>query len=375
MMRVRPPHQMTVLMTADAVGGVWNYALALIAGLPRIRFVLAVMGPAPDAAQQRALERFRNAVLEARPYRLEWMAGADEDLAASRHWLAGLARRYGPDLVHVNGYAHARVEFDCPIVLVAHSDVLSWWQAVHASEAPPEWEPYHDDVIAGLAAADRVIALTRAGLDDLRRNYGFALGDGAVIPNGIDIDAYAPKPKRQVIMAAGRLWDRAKNLQLLDAMAEYIDWAVEIAGDAAHPEAGIACFSRARLLGRLCPAEMAARLATAGIYAAPAKYEPFGLGILEAAASGCALVLGDIPSLREIWHNAALFVDPGDPRDLADALKYLIGNSWEREHLATAAQLRARNYTQARMAARYAALYRTLISDVPVGKSHVDEAA
>ncbi len=31
----------------------------------------------------------------------------------------------------------------------------------------------------------------------------------------------------------------------------------------------------------------------------PARYEPFGLSVLEAALSGCALVLGDIPSLRE----------------------------------------------------------------------------
>ena len=41
-----------VLMTADAVGGVWHYALALCAALPEIRFVLAVMGPMPSAAQR-----------------------------------------------------------------------------------------------------------------------------------------------------------------------------------------------------------------------------------------------------------------------------------------------------------------------------------
>src|SRR5205085_4727696 len=93
---------------------------------------------------------------------------------------------------------------------------------------------------------------------------------------------------------------------------------------------------------------------------------PFGLGILEAAASGCALVLGDIPSLREIWCDAALFVDPGDPSDLADALRYLIGNSWERDRLATVARQRAGKFTRARMAAQYAALYRTLLPDTRV---------
>jgi glycogen synthase len=374
-MRARPTRPVTVLMTADAVGGVWNYALSLIAGLPEIRFVLAVMGSAPGAEQERALARLGNATLEARPYRLEWMAGAEDDLPAGRQWLAGLAGRYEPDLVHINGYAHARVQCDCPILIVAHSDVLSWWRAVHAGEAPPEWDRYRDEVTGGLGAADRVAAPTRAVLEDLGRNYGLARGYATVISNGIEIEAYCRQPKRQVVMAAGRLWDRAKNLHLLDEAAQDLGWSVEIAGDATHPEAGIACFSRARLLGRLNASELAARLASAPIYAAPAKYEPFGLGILEAAASGCALVLGDIPSLREIWSDAALFVDPDDPVDLADALRYLIGNSWERDRLATAAGFRARNFSNARMAARYATLYRQLVPDLAIPETPLGRAA
>src|SRR5207248_1474826 len=155
-----------------------------------------------------------------------------------------------------------------------------------------------------------------------------------------------------VIMAAGRLWDAAKNLALLDDAAVQLDWPVEIAGDVTHPETGTAGLARARLLGRLSPPDLAARLAAAAIYAAPARYEPFGLGILEAAASACALVLGDIPSLREIWHGAALFVDPGDPGSLTDALQHLIGNCRDRERLAEAALQRAGNYSQARMAAQ-----------------------
>ena len=54
----------------------------------------------------------------------------------------------------------------------------------------------------------------------------------------------------------------------------------------------------------------------AAIYALPARYEPFRLEVLEAAAPGCALVLGDIASLRELWDGAALFVAPDDDRAL-----------------------------------------------------------
>ena len=127
---------LTVLMTADAVGGIWHYALALCAALPEIRFVLAVMGPMPSAAQRDAAGRVDNVVLEEYGHRLEWMQGAAGNLDSSRHWLTLLARRYRADLLHVNGYAHARNETGLPTLAVAHSDVLSWWHAVHREAAP-----------------------------------------------------------------------------------------------------------------------------------------------------------------------------------------------------------------------------------------------
>jgi glycogen synthase len=132
---------LTVLMTADAVGGVWSYSLSLCAALPDIRFVLAVMGPLPSPAQRAAAAELGNVTLEEYGHRLEWMQGAAEHLAPSRHWLATLARRYAADLIHVNGYAHAINDAGLPTVVVAHSDVLSWWRAVHGEAAPAEWAP------------------------------------------------------------------------------------------------------------------------------------------------------------------------------------------------------------------------------------------
>lgn len=353
-----PP--LTVLMTADAVGGVWHYALGLCAALPEIRFVLAVMGPLPSAAQREAAGRLDNVVLEEYGHRLEWMAGAAAQLGPSRHWLVLLARRHGADLVHVNGYAHALNRTGLPALAVAHSDVLSWWRAVHGEAPPGEWEPYRREVIAGLCAAERVVAPTAAVLDDLARHYGFPAGSGLVIPNGIDTGIFAPRPKRAAIMAAGRLWDEAKNLALLDGIAGNLDWPIEIAGEAAHPEGGAAQLRAARPLGVLTPAEMAERLGSAAIYAAPARYEPFGLGILEAAASGCALVLGDIRSLRETWDGAALFLPPDDRTAWRTALACLIPCDERRQALGEAARTRALRFTRERMAQRYAALYREL---------------
>ena len=92
------------------------------------------------------------------------------------------------------------------------------------------------------------------------------------------------------------------------------------------------------------------RLGEAAIFAAPAHYEPFGLGILEAAASGCALVLGDIASLRENWDGAAVFLPAERCRPLADDSRPADRRRGERRRLAAAARARARHFTLARTA-------------------------
>jgi glycosyltransferase involved in cell wall biosynthesis len=101
---------------------------------------------------------------------------------------------------------------------------------------------------------------------------------------------------------------------------------VYAAGDSlgADAAAGPGTLANYRALGFLSREEIAHWLSVASIYCAPARYEPFGLSILEAALSGCALVLGDIPSLREIWEGAAVFVDPTDAHAITGAIQQLI---------------------------------------------------
>src|SRR5699024_7702709 len=95
-----------------------------------------------------------------------------------------------------------------------------------------------------------------------------------------------------------------------------LDWPVRVAGAAKGPDGQGGDFGNVEQCGRLDAACIAREYASASIHAAPARYEPFGLGILEAALAGCALVLGDIPSLREIWGRDALFVAPDDDEGL-----------------------------------------------------------
>lgn len=79
--------------------------------------------------------------------------------------------------------------------------------------------------------------------------------------------------------------------------------------------------------------------------------------------AGCALVLGDIPSLRELWEDAACFVPPDDEAALAEALQRVAADGELRRQLAMAARSRSRRFSANTMGAAYWLAYQTLRSD------------
>jgi glycosyltransferase involved in cell wall biosynthesis len=143
----------------------------------------------------------------------------------------------------------------------------------------------------------------------------------------------------------------------LCAAARDITWPVCIAGSTRHAGATCAVPSHVRHLGCLDGEELREWFARASIYALPARYEPFGLSVLEAALSGCALVLGDIRSLRENWDGAAVFVPPEDRRALTAGIQKLIDDAPLREQLAARGRARAAGFTVDRMADAYLSAY------------------
>lgn len=354
-----------VLMTADTLGGVWQYALELARGLLAAgdEVVLATMGRLPDAAQRAEAAAVPGLVLHARDYRLLWMGAPWKDLARARDWLLSLARRHAPTVVHLNDFGHAALPWPAPTVLVAHSDVVSWWHAVHGTAPPPGWNRYARLVQRALRGADAVVAPTAHVLAGIRHHYGEPRG-GHVIHNGRsrpDDDAGRGQAGREpVVLAAGRLWDPAKNLAALADVAPALDWPVEIAGEARAPDGTEVAFDGVRLRGALPTAAMRERYARATIYALPARYEPFGLSALEAAQGGCALVLGDIGSLREVWGESALYVGPDDREALRATLQRLIAEPDLRRRYAERARIRAARYDAGRMRAQYQSLYRAV---------------
>lgn len=355
---------MKALITTDTVGDVFAYTVELSKALEAegVEVVVATMGP--------RLRREQRAVLPDRVhesgYRLEWMEDSWVDVASAGRWLQILEEEERPDVVHLCSYAHGALPLAAPKIVVAHSSVLSWWRAVHGADAPAEWGHYREQTAAGLDGADAIVAPTRAMLEELESDHRLAPGTAHVIHHGSAVPpAASDVGKSALVLGAERVWDAAKNLTTLDAAAAHLAWPVTVAGDLGPM--GKVRFAEST--GALDPSALSELRRSASIFAAPSAYEPSGLGILAAARQRCALVLGYIPSLRELWSDAAIFVQPGDDRALHEVLETLINDRRLRGELAERAQQRAGELSIQRTAKAYTRLYGRLVDKMAAAPS------
>ncbi|HEU5452960.1 MAG TPA: glycosyltransferase family 4 protein [Terriglobales bacterium] len=363
---------MHVLVTADTVGGVWTYTRELVTGLVRrgARVTLVSFGEIPAAAQADWLDGLRGVDYRPTAFRLEWMQEAEEDLEASSDFLLGVIRDTKPDLLHLNQYAYGALPVEVPKVVVAHSDVVSWWVAVHGEE-PREtrwlrW--YRDTVTRGISNAQAVVAPSRCMLENVPAYYTRP-AQSAVIYNGRNPGFFNPHcTKEEMVVAVGRRWDGGKQISLLTDHDHRI--AVCIAGNDQHPDStlrgGAAALNPGRrkieFRGPQSEAQLVQLYGRASIYAATSRYEPFGLAPVEAALSRCAIVANDIPSFHEIWGETACYFRYNDSADLARQIERLHGDRELRLTYANLAYHRARSrFTAERMVDDYMNLYQSLV--------------
>jgi glycogen synthase len=351
--------EMSVLMTADAVGGVWTYCMELCRCYSErnVQIHLVTTGAKLQEWQRAEVRALKDIELYESEYLLEWMKDPWRDIDTSGEWLLQLERDIQPDVVHLNSYSYASLPFTAPKIVVAHSDVFSWWKSTRNAVPPPEWNEYYRRVKEGLDNANLIIAPSKAMMKEILHIYQ-PTAHYKVIYNGRSKEMFSAKEKQPVVFSMGRLWDEAKNVKLLAEASAHINHPVRIAGDSnnhVHEENNVT------YLGKLNTAEIAQELATAAVYVLPAKYEPFGLSALEAALSECALVLGDIASLREIWGERALYVNTDDARALAETINQLLADEIKRKEYAEKALQHAQRYSASFFGHEYLNIYHQLL--------------
>ena len=341
-----------IVLTTDTVGGVWRYCLEIAAGFTArgASVTLVAMGPPASDTQRAEVAALPNVALLQTRLPLDWLADSAADLAQASHALATIARQCSADSVQLHTPALAVANWPAQVVAVVHSCVATWWRALHGTAPLPADLAWRAACVArGLDAADAVIAPSQAFAAALRESYG-AARDIHAIPNGRRM-ARLPRAPHPQVLAAGRLWDEGKNIVALDMAAGGLDAPVRAAGPVRGPNGACISVHNLHLLGPLNDAALAQEYAHAAVFVSPARYEPFGLAVLEAAQTGVALVLSDIPTFRQLWDGAALFVHPEDPTALAQTLRHLLADPDRCAALGESARARTRLYTAERMVA------------------------
>ncbi|STY29833.1 CapM protein, capsular polysaccharide biosynthesis [Legionella wadsworthii] len=353
-----------ILMTADTVGGVWTYAVNLCKGLlnQNVEIHLLTMGGSPSNQQVEEIRSLNHVTLYCSNFHLEWMDNPWEDLRLAALWIKSVCDKINPDVIHFNSYGVVSGEWLCPIVTVFHSCVQTWWEAVKGEKAPQEWDEYRNIVHKALLLSDVLVAPSKSILKEAQKIYGKS-EFSKVIYNGSDQDRLIKlEEKEHFILTAGRIWDEAKNISILFEITEEIDWPIYIAGNHVNPSTGtIKIPKNIHFLGQLSHKELNKYMQKASIFVMPARYEPFGLAILEAAKTGCALALGQIDSLQEIWQNAALYFNPNDKGQIIETLQRLIKDTELRQKMSVSSFLNAKNFTVEKMADEYINLYKSLL--------------
>jgi len=363
---------MHVLITTDTMNGIWTYTRELASGLigRGFRVTLVSFGEIPMPEQTAWMERFPDLHYIPTAFRLDWMENGEEHFEEGSRFLCALIDDCRPDLLHANHLCYGALKCRLPRVVVAHGDLVTWWKAVHGRE-PKEsaWLSWYRRAVAeGLAGADAVVGPSEWMLSALNSTYGSAKRE-TVIHYGRNPVLFNPYVKKEdSVLAIGRLVDPAKQVSLLTLQKQTVPVCIvgtetieqkppTVRADVKFSDGS----SGVAVKGEQTESQLRLLYSKAAMYAGTARYEPAGMNLIEAALSRCALILNDIPSLREIWGQAAVYFRTNDADSLAEAVRILSSDQQMLRSFANRAFQRAReSFNAYRMTDNYVQLYRKI---------------
>jgi glycosyltransferase involved in cell wall biosynthesis len=269
---------------------------------------------------------------------------------------------------------------DAPVVLVAHHLFgTTAFQAGPASVAAATW--LLERPIPLVFRNTPVVAVSQSTKEDLVRR-GMRADLIEVIPNGIDIDHYAPDPsvrapKLPTLLFLGRLKKYKRVDLVLDAVAalaqEGLDVELLVGGDGEERESlraqarRLGIEGRVRVLGFVAEERKLELLRRAWVHVLTSRKEGWGISNLEAAACGTPSVVSDSPGLREsvVHGETGLLVPHGDVPALARALGTLLGDHELRARMSHQARAFAERFSWGASADAVEAVLRRVVGERP----------
>jgi glycosyltransferase involved in cell wall biosynthesis len=222
--------------------------------------------------------------------------------------------------------------------------------------------------------AGTLITVSEAAKRDICADFRVRASDVHIVPLGVDTRLFRPRPEPRVngrIVTVMSADSPLKGLPtLLRAVAKLVTEREAHLIVVGTPSAAtlkqatqLSIGDRVTFTAGLPDEEYARLLASAEVAVIPSLYEGFSLPAVEHMALGTPLIASRAGALPEVTGDAALLVAPGDPEELAAALRGLHDNPERRDALARQGLLRVRErFAWPAVAAATAGLYRAAIN-------------
>jgi glycosyltransferase involved in cell wall biosynthesis len=367
------PPELLLLCEYATLNGGERSMLATLDDVRAAGLSVAVMAP-PEGPLAEALHARG---IEVEPFRTHDPAGRRWPLEQLRRDLAARLRGRRVDLLDANSLSMGRLSGPVAAALGLPS-VAHLRDIIRLSR----------QAIADLNCHARLLAVSQA-----TRDYHLAGGLSAdktrVVYNGVDLARFAPRPASGWLHAQLGLPPQSRLVGAIGQIGlrkghDVLVRAALVLAQAALPVAPAAGDVHYVIVGRRCSDKPESRRLEADLQAAaagplagrlhflgvrddverilneltllvhPARQEPLGRVLLEAAAAGLAVIASDVGGTREIFppeSASARLVPPDDPQALAAAMGELLGDAGLRSRLAAAARRRAEQAFGARRAA------------------------
>jgi glycosyltransferase involved in cell wall biosynthesis len=258
-----------------------------------------------------------------------------------------------------------------------------------------------------LSRADRLIGVNQHTRSDLAKHFDVDGRKVEVIYNGVE-DVFRKKLspeelerwrrdlglERSYVLFVGNTAPKRKNL---DTVIQAYARAREIApfdaplvciGERSGSEfksrqraANLGVGDHVRLLGKVAPEALPALYQGATLFLFPTLYEGFGMPVVEAMASGVAVITSNTSALKEIAEGYAHLVDPLDVEGMANAIAHCMSDADHRNSLAKLGLRRAEDFRWSQTARKTLEIYISAIQSrglaptpAPVRPTARDEA-
>jgi len=265
-------------------------------------------------------------------------------------------------------------------VLVTFHDAS--WAKLPQEGQEVEGRHVRPSVEAAITQGDHYITVSESAGHDLSELYQISNGKISVVHHGVAKEFFHSTGDIQVrkqfeldsyILHVGTLQFRKNLVRLIKAFdrlkrEKRIPHKLVLAGPGGWGEEDIRkivddldLHEHVLFPGYIPSEDLPILFARADLYVYPSLYEGFGIPLLEAMASGTVVVASDIPSLREVADDAALYFDPLEIDDMASMIYTALTDNGLREKMLEKGRQRVQDFTWRNAADKTLQIYQKVV--------------